>query len=59
VLSVYDPATRLNNMATLMDSYSVLPLPGHGSAASLTINQWLALAGAPLSKKVKHNGVKY
>jgi hypothetical protein len=51
VLGVYDPATRLNNMVALMDSYGVLPLPGHGSVASDSIDQWLTLAGAPVNKK--------
>jgi hypothetical protein len=47
ILSLYDPNTRLDAMVALMESYDVLPLPGHGSAANLTIDQWLDQAGAP------------
>lgn len=49
VLQVYDPQTRLNNMVNLMESYGVLPLPGHGSVANYTIEQWLVAAGAPVT----------
>lgn len=47
ILSTYDPNNRLDAMVALMESYAVLPLPGHGSAASLSVDQWLDLAGAP------------
>jgi hypothetical protein len=47
ILSTYDPNDRLDAMVALMESYAVLPLPGHGSAANLSIDQWLDLAGAP------------
>lgn len=44
VLQIYDPQQRLDAMVALMEQYGALPLPGHGSAASLTIEQWLAAA---------------
>jgi hypothetical protein len=47
VLGVFDPQERLDAMVTLMESYSVLPLPGHGTAAALSLEQWLHAAGAP------------
>jgi hypothetical protein len=47
VLAIYDPATRLDAMVALMDEKGVLPLPGHGSVADLTVEQWLDRAGAP------------
>jgi len=47
LLGLYDPEIRLDAMVDLMESYAVLPLPGHGSAASLTNDQWLDRAGAP------------
>jgi len=47
VLSVSDPKSRLDSMVTLTEGYGALPLPGHGSAASLSIEEWLDLAGAP------------
>ena len=48
VLQVYDPKERLDAMVQLMQNYSALPLPGHGSSATLTLEQWLDAAGAPL-----------
>lgn len=50
VLSTAEPESRLTAMVNLMESYGVLPLPGHGSAAALTIDQWLTLAGAPTTQ---------
>jgi hypothetical protein len=47
VLQTYDPQQRLDAMVRLMQDYSALPLPGHGSSATLTIEQWLDAAGAP------------
>ena len=47
VLSISDPIKRLNAMVLLIESYSALPLPGHGKVANLTIDEWLDLAGAP------------
>ena len=47
VLQVYDPQQRLDEMVQLMQNYSALPLPGHGSSATLTFEQWLDAAGAP------------
>jgi hypothetical protein len=47
VLQTYDPQQRLDAMVQLMQDYSALPLPGHGSSATLTIEQWLDAAGAP------------
>jgi hypothetical protein len=47
VLSMSDPKKRLDAMVALMESYGVLALPGHGSVANLSIDQWLDLAGAP------------
>ena len=47
VLSIYDPRQRLDAMVALMESYAVVPLPGHGNVANLSIDQWLDLAGAP------------
>ena len=47
VLQVYDPKERLDAMVQLMQNYSALPLPGHGSSATLTFEQWLDAAGAP------------
>jgi len=47
VLGIYDPISRLDAMVALLESYSALPLPGHGSVANLTIDEWLDLAGAP------------
>jgi hypothetical protein len=56
VLQVFDPKTRLNNMVTLMDTSGVLPLPGHGSAANYSIDEWLVRAGAPVHLQ-KHTKV--
>jgi hypothetical protein len=47
VLQIYDPQQRLDAMVQLMQDYSALPLPGHGSSATLTPEQWLDAAGAP------------
>lgn len=47
VLSLYEPKDRLDAMVALMEQYSALPLPGHGSTSSLTIEGWLDAAGAP------------
>jgi hypothetical protein len=47
VLGLYEPKDRLDAMVALMEQYSVLPLPGHGSSSSLTIEGWLDAAGAP------------
>jgi hypothetical protein len=47
VLGTSDPLSRLNAMVALMEEYHALPLPGHGSAAELTLEQWLDAAGAP------------
>lgn len=47
ILGLYDPNTRLEAMVGLMERYGVLPLPGHGSKASLSIEEWLDQAGAP------------
>lgn len=49
VLAIEDSVTRLNHMVNLMEAHGALALPGHGTTASLTIDQWLALAGAPIS----------
>ena len=49
VLSISDPVARLDAMVALMDEKGVLPLPGHGSVANLTVEQWLDRAGAPSS----------
>ena len=48
VLGMYDPKDRLYAMVALMEQYSVLALPGHGSTSSLTMERWLDAAGAPL-----------
>ncbi|ARB93028.1 hypothetical protein [Legionella longbeachae] len=48
VLAIEDPVTRLNNMVNLMEAHGALSLPGHGTTANLTIDQWLTLAGAPI-----------
>lgn len=50
VLGIAEPESWLMAMVNLMESYGVLPLPGHGSAAALTIDQWLTLAGAPTTQ---------
>ena len=34
-------------MVALMEELGALPLPGHGSAADLSLDQWLDAAGAP------------
>lgn len=47
VLEIYDPQQRLDAMVRLMDQYHALPLPGHGSVATLTVEQWLTAARAP------------
>jgi hypothetical protein len=47
VLGIYDPSQRLDAMVTLMEQYHVLPLPGHGTASTLTIEQWLNAARGP------------
>ena len=47
VLGIYDPQQRLDAMVELMQQYGALPLPGHGSSASLTIDEWLTAARAP------------
>lgn len=47
LLGIYDPVVRLDAMVDLMESYALLPLPGHGSATNLTLDQWLDQAGAP------------
>jgi hypothetical protein len=36
VLQIAEPQPRLSAMVALMEGYQVLPLPGHGSVASLT-----------------------
>jgi hypothetical protein len=46
VLGIFDPQQRLDAMVMLMEEYKVLPLPGHGSAAKLSLEQWLRAAGA-------------
>ena len=53
VLQVSDPQERLNNMVLLTEHYAVLPLPGHGSAATYSIDEWLTLAGAPIATSIK------
>lgn len=47
VLGIYDSQSRLDAMVALMEELGALPLPGHGSAADLSITQWLDAAGAP------------
>lgn len=47
VLEIYDPQQRLDAMVTLMQQYRALPLPGHGSAANMSPEQWLVAARAP------------
>ena len=47
VLGLYDPQVRLDAMVALMEELGALPLPGHGSAAGLSLEQWLDAAGAP------------
>jgi hypothetical protein len=47
VLGISDAQTRLDAMVALMQEYQALPLPGHGSAANLSLDQWLTAAGAP------------
>ncbi|MGI9246750.1 MAG: hypothetical protein ACR2I8_08640 [Steroidobacteraceae bacterium] len=44
VLQIYGPKERLDAMVALTEQYGALPLPGHGSAAALTIDQWLVAA---------------
>jgi hypothetical protein len=51
VLGVYDPQLRLNAMVALMEELGVLPLPGHGSVADLSLEQWLDAAGAPRRRR--------
>jgi len=46
VLQIYDPKERLNHMVALMEKNKILPLPGHGRAASYSVEAWLKLAGA-------------
>jgi hypothetical protein len=46
VLQVYDPTERLDNMVKLMEKNKLLPLPGHGSAAKYSVDEWLKRAGA-------------
>lgn len=48
VVEIYDPAERLSQMVQLMEAYQILPMPGHGSVADLSNEEWLSLAGAPL-----------
>jgi hypothetical protein len=48
VLGVFEPQSRLDAMVKLMEDYKVLPLPGHGAATTLSLEQWLQAAGAPL-----------
>ena len=52
VLQVYDPKARLDAMVALMERHRALPLPGHGSVASLTLDAWLTRAGAPLKLSI-------
>lgn len=52
VLVLYDPTSRLDAMVALTESYGALPLPGHGSVANLSVNEWLDLAGAPQTEQV-------
>ena len=47
VLEIYDPTSRLDAMVALVERYQALPLPGHGSVANLSLDDWLTLAGAP------------
>lgn len=47
ILGTTDAPTRLDHMVDLMETYDALPLPGHGITRSLTIDGWLAAAGAP------------
>lgn len=47
VLGIYEPQQRLDAMVRLMEHYGALPLPGHGSVANLSIEQWLTAARAP------------
>lgn len=47
VLGTYDPQTRLDAMVALMEELGAFPLPGHGSAINLSLEQWLEAAGAP------------
>lgn len=49
VLGVEDASTRLNQMTVLMEAHHLLALPGHGTTANLTNEQWLARAGAPVA----------
>jgi hypothetical protein len=44
VLGIFDPKQRLDAMVALMERHGALPLPGHGSAAELTLEQWLDAA---------------
>jgi hypothetical protein len=48
VLEKVDPKERLDSMVGLMEDYKLLPLPGHGSAAKLSLDAWLKKAGAPV-----------
>ena len=47
-LQTFDPKERLDSMVALTESYGKLALPGHGTTASLTMDQLLARAGAPV-----------
>lgn len=46
VIQIYDPKERLDQMVQLMEKSKVLPLPGHGSVAQLSVDEWLKRAGA-------------
>jgi len=46
VLQIYDPTERLDSMVKLMEKNKLLPLPGHGSAAKYSVDEWLKRAGA-------------
>ena len=39
--------TAIDKLPALMEELGALPLPGHGSAADLSLDQWLDAAGAP------------
>lgn len=49
VLGVYKPQRRLKRMVGLMQQYGVVPLPGHGALADLSLAQWLTLVGASVA----------
>lgn len=49
VLALEDAVVRLNKMTTLMEAHHVLALPGHGTTANLSNDEWLAAAGAPIA----------